>query len=346
MRSSMSTWVHSMHGVPWTPKKMRQAVSILRDAASVGFAFAADRAEQLADLDARVFAERPDLWLHAWSTAPGSKVTDGELAALVALRHVRRLQLSGLTTRSLDRIGELTKLTELSLAVGGTIDLGFIARLPALRHLTVHGRIVDLAPLARCARLERVRLSGTLPDLAPLAGVKRLSELAIGGATVRSLAVLGKLPRLRTLSLDTTTIACSPAPIGTARGLVELSITNTRELRDAAFLGELTRLTSLRIDQPHVRRLPDLSALRRLHAVQLGGMKAWENPEVLATLKQLRELALSEINPKLPAERFFFLAELASLRSLDVRFIDFGTRRPKALTAHLVKAGKRHLLAT
>lgn len=344
MRGTMSTWVHSMHGVPWTPKKMRQAVAVLRDGASVGFAFAADPLERLRELDERVFAERPDLWLHAWSTASGAKVTDAALAELTALGHVRRLQLSGMTCKSLDRLGDLTKLTEVSIAVGGTIGLAFITRLPALRRLAVHGRIDDLAPLARCARLEHVSLGGTLPDLAPLAGVKRLASLVIGGATVRSLAVLGKLPRLRRLQLDTTTIACSPAPIGTVRGLVELSITNTRELRDVTFLSGLSRLTSLRLDQPHVRRLPALAALRRLHEVQLCGMKAWENPEILATLPSVRALALSEINPKLAAERFFFLAEMKSLRSLDIRFIDLGKRRPSVLTAHLVQAGKRGLL--
>jgi len=35
-------WIHSISGVPWTTKKLRQAVAELRPGASVGFLFGAD----------------------------------------------------------------------------------------------------------------------------------------------------------------------------------------------------------------------------------------------------------------------------------------------------------------
>ena len=79
-------WEHSIHGVPWTPKKMRIAVEALRADASVGFAFGADKLAHLSELDDKVFARRPDLRLHPWSTRSSRLISEEELALLASMK--------------------------------------------------------------------------------------------------------------------------------------------------------------------------------------------------------------------------------------------------------------------
>src|SRR5262249_50686961 len=44
------TWIHSMHGMPWTVKKMNEAVKSLRPSATIGFAFGGERLPALQEL--------------------------------------------------------------------------------------------------------------------------------------------------------------------------------------------------------------------------------------------------------------------------------------------------------
>lgn len=344
----MTTWAHSMNGVPWTAKKMRQAVSTLREGASVTFAFGADPLERLLELDEKVLALRPDLQLHAWSVAAARRLSHEEATALASLAHVRHLRLSGLKGAPFDVLAGLKRLESLSIAATCRVDLSFVAQMSSLRHVELSAMLEHLEALARCKRLKTLALSGAIGDLAPLAGCTRLESLRFGASTIRSVAFVAELRRLSRLDVDAATVACALAPLVEVPRLAQLSLTNNRDLLDVAFVGGLVRLERLRIDQPRVVRLPDLSKLRRLSDVQLC-LKAWTNPEVLETLPRVRSIALSEINPKLKAERFYFLAtspELRALERVDVRFIDFGKRRRAAIEAHFEAAGKKALLVS
>ena len=344
----MAVWDHSMDGVPWTPSKMRRAVKILREGASVSFAFGAEPLDRLAVLDEKVLRLRPDLVLHVWSTAAGSGLDDEQVASLAALQHLRHLKVTGVKRARLAPLAALRTLESIDLGLGCNLDPAFLVPLSKLRKVRLRAKVVDLGPLAELARLESLELGGTLGELEPLGGCARLSSLRFGSTTIGSLEFLSKLSKLRELALDSATIAGPLDGIGEARGLTGLSLTSNKNLRDLDFIARLTRLERLRIDQPLVLTLPDLAKLSKLTDIALGGMKAWTNPEVLETLPRVRHVELKEINPKLAADRFFFLADSRKLRSLekvDVRWIDFAKRRREALQAHFVAAGRAALLA-
>src|SRR5689334_14374710 len=76
-------WDASMDGMPWTKKKMKDAVTILRPGASVTFAFGGEKLTALQALNEEVFAMRPDLVFHGWSVTTKSIFTDEELQALI-----------------------------------------------------------------------------------------------------------------------------------------------------------------------------------------------------------------------------------------------------------------------
>ena len=306
-------WVHSQHGVPWTASKMRRARTELREGASLGFAFGADPHEKLTELWDKVLSQRPDLVLHVWSTRSGKRLSSEDLAALTGLRQLRRLELSGFSNKTLSEL----------------------AQLKALTWLTIRGSLKSLAFLESLSKLQRLSVVGAVPDLSPIGACGRLRTLLLQSATLRSLGFVEHLPRLQKLVITGATVECDLAPLCNVPKLTELSVSSNRNLRDAAFLERMTRLQSLRFDQPLVKELPSLARLTQLRDVHFQGMKAWSNPEALESLPRVRSIVLREINPKLDAERFFFLAHLKGLRHLDVRWIDYGKRRREKLDAYL-----------
>src|SRR5688500_8713594 len=98
----------AMHGVPWTPAKMRAAAQLRADD-SVGFVCGAEPLERLAKLDAQVFAKRPDLRLHVWPHPIGRVFSAQELATIASLPNVRRLWLSGFRNKRFDALGAMKR---------------------------------------------------------------------------------------------------------------------------------------------------------------------------------------------------------------------------------------------
>ncbi|WFR65118.1 hypothetical protein P9222_14575 [Paenibacillus amylolyticus] len=75
-------WHASIQGIPWNAEKMNQAVNLLRRRATVHFRVGADTFEDLAELDAKVFAARPDLILHISNADPKEAYSSGFLGDL------------------------------------------------------------------------------------------------------------------------------------------------------------------------------------------------------------------------------------------------------------------------
>jgi hypothetical protein len=123
-----------------------------------------------------------------------------------------------------------------------------------------------------------------------------------------------------------------------------LSVTSIKNLETIQTLVDFESLVTLRIDASRIKLLPDLRNLKNLSKLELGYMKVWENPEILQTLPNLQELRLHEINSKLKAERFYFLTEMNTLKSIDFRFMDFNEKRIKTLANKFVEMGKENML--
>lgn len=313
---------HAMHGVPWTPAKMRAAVQKVQKGGSVSFSFGTDPLDCLRQLDGQVFALRPDLNLHISPNLKGAKFTEAELETVASLEHVRGLEVSASKQARLSALGALRHLERLTLR-GSLPDVEFVGQLPALTQVFVCGAAKGLDSLGTCSALEQLHIqSAAVPSLAFIESLPRLHRVTLDGVQqVGGLEALTRLPALEVLQLS-----------------------EIKELVDVDFIAALARVESLTVRQSRVVKLPDLSGLERLTELQLHLMKAWTNPEVMATLPCVERIKLEEINTKLKAERFFFLAEMG-LSHLDIEFLDFNKGRIEAITAHFARLGKSAQLA-
>ena len=225
-----------------------------------------------------LIADRPDVELYVYGKA------SRDLGFLRYFETVRRLHLA---------LYELDDISGFSYLQGGLrelvfgrtkkrFSLRFVETLPRLTRLFLVGHKNDFSSLRTLDELTNLGLSGiTLPDLSmllPLTGLRKLSIL-LGGTT--NLALLPRLPDLEDLFLMRIT-----------------------KLSDLGVLGDLARLTTLRLDwMRNVTSLPSLAGLARLDNVELDTMKGLTDLSPLAAAPALRCLSIGAM-PQLTAESF------------------------------------------
>ncbi|MCP1996315.1 hypothetical protein [Flavobacterium sp. HSC-61S13] len=314
-------WIHSMDGVPWTKAKMEEAVEILRPHAAVTFAFGAEKISVLKELDEGVFKLRPDLIFHVWSVSDKSMITVEELALLTKMRHVRKLHFSGFNNTTLQPVSEMTQLTNLQLEPNKKLDISFVEKLSLLTNISLTGSFVALEPLSTSSELTTIYLS----------------------ATTNSFSFLKSLNKIEKLSIDHC-MTSNDFSWFNKPSLTDLSITSIKMLENVDSIAELENLNTLKLDASKVKILPNLIGLKNLKKLELSNMKVWENPEVLMSLSKLEELQLNEINTKLKAEQFYFLAEIDTLKTLDFRFMDYNKARIEKLNTIFNEKNKDHIL--
>lgn len=142
---------------------------------------------------------------HSWPRGPAcamSSAEDPDEPDWGTMLSDGALSLSGRSLRSISLRSAPGELREVSLAANSlaSIDLGPLARCPALESLVLNGNAltaIDLAPLAECGALEKLWLHNNAlrtVDLAPLAGCARLRSLYLEGNKIDAQSVdLGPL---------------------------------------------------------------------------------------------------------------------------------------------------------
>lgn len=310
-----------MNGVPWTTRKMKEAVEILRPGATVTFAFGAEKLHLLHQLDEQVLAVRPDLVLQAWSVSPKRILTEEELASLAALKHIRKLHLNGFNNGSLQTLSSMQQLTKLTLGPSKKLDLSFISAYRNLQDIWLSGSFSELENLSRCIALEKVILN----------------------TTIDSFEFMRPLEKVQSLAVDQCAAPFDFEPFNKP-SLKELRLSSIFNLSHVDDLADFVHLQSLKIHAGKLELLPDLGKLKQLRSLELTGMKVWRNPEALQALSVLEDLRLTEINTKLKPEQFYFLFEMPALQKLDYRFMDFNKKRIEKLNEESKKRGKEQLV--
>lgn len=310
-----------MDGVPWTTRKMKEAVKILRTGATVSFAFGAEKLEMLYQLDEQVLAARPDMVLKAWSVASKGIITEEELAALASLKHIRKLHLNGFNNTSLEALASMQQLIKLTLGPGKKLDLSFISGYTQLEDIWLSGSFSGLENLSHCTALEKVILN----------------------TTIDSFEFMRPLDKLQMLAVDQCSAPFDFKPFNKP-SLKELRLSSVFNLDQVDDLADFEHLQQLKIHAGKLEVLPDMHKLKQLRSLELTGMKVWKNPEVLQALPALEELRLTEINTKLKAEQFYFLFAMPSLQKLDYRFIDFNKKRIDTLNEESRKRGRDQIV--
>jgi hypothetical protein len=316
------TWIHSMHGMPWTVEKMNEAVKILRPGATVSFAFGGERLQALQELNDLVFKPRPDLILHGWSVAGDRMITDRELNTLATMSSINGLRLNGFSNTSFAQISRMSQLGTLRLGPLKKLDISFLEHLKQLKEVRLSGKFDSLEPLETCAGAESLSLSTTIRSFDFCRPLNNLKKLQIDACRASNDFLAFNKPTLR-----------------------ELSITSIHRLENVDALSAFERLGRLKLYASRVEFLPDMKRLRKLANLDLGYMKSWKNPEALKSLPALKELRLTWINTKIKAEQFFFLMDSQTLKSVDFQFMDTNKTRIASLNKAFEARGKAGLLA-
>jgi hypothetical protein len=145
--------------------------------------------------------------------------------------------------------------------VTGPQGLALLVDLPSLRGLRVLGDDVDLQPIREHGRIQRLGIGGRRVRLGPLAGVSSITEMWWGAGT-RDHRVIAELPQLTDLTISGQTI----------KGLAFLqSLERLRSLsfafggtRDYADLPRLRRLEDLRVWRTRMLKPDDLAPVNRV----------------------------------------------------------------------------------
>lgn len=313
-------WVHSMEGVPWTSKKMKEAVEILRRNATISFSFDSDKLTDLVKLDELVLSKRPDLILHIWSYRDRGDYSNELIDTLAGLKNVTALHLDVAQKQDLSRLQALKSLEYLQLDTDKPISIDFISNFQKLEDLCLTGKFEDLSPVGKC---------------------KNLSSLALK-CTVKQLDFVKEIP-LKNLLIDNCRVNCSLDVIN-IRTLKVLDLSSIIGLEDVSFLSEFRHLEVLGLSLSRVEKLFDFSNMENLKSLELNYMKSLKEIDPIKTAPNLEELELQEINTKIKAEEFDFLSDMPKLKKLDFRFIDFNKKRIEAIRNKLIAAGKQDIL--
>ena len=188
-----------------------------------------------------------------------TRVTDAGLRYVATLLALQRLVLerTKITDAGLAELGKLHDLRRLSLSRTGVTDAGlrYLQELPKLKalslaHTALDGRgLGDL--LASRETLEELLLDDTAVDdrgVAPLGRMPRLRRVSLASTRVTDagIAHLGELTDLQSLQIDGTTVTgAGVAHLARLAHLQELSLDDTKVGEEA--LPHLAKMTSLKL---------------------------------------------------------------------------------------------------
>lgn len=213
-------------------------------------------------------------------------------------------------------LSDLSKLQLLDVSTTKRLDgVGSLAGLSGLRQLVLFQTEVDVRQLAKLTQLKELKIvkAPYAKDLAPLASLRGLTYLRCSHCAVADLAFLGKLTRLRALTLSHSSAIRDFKIIG---GLAELRYLNLNgtAVVDLRWIAGLSKLERLSLASTKVRDLRPLAKLASLRELNLSGTRA-RDLSVLPRLKNLDRLDLRGI-PGL--RRLAPLRKMTWLRTLTV----------------------------
>lgn len=144
----------------------------------------------------------------------------------IATTSTLHLYYEDITDDDVEKIGQLTNLTKLSLDIDYIYDITPLANLTKLTDLHLDGnRISDITPLTGLTDLKKLDLGSNLVgDLSPLSGMTNLTELNLRCNQINDLSPLSELTSLTELDLS------------------------VNQINDLSPLFGLTGLTKLRLD--------------------------------------------------------------------------------------------------
>ena len=216
---------------------------------------------------------------------------------------VKRLELDGYYD-SLDPLRLISSnLEDLSLPIPPTdaFSLNSLQHLSQLRRLQLIGYDVQ-GPTQQDSQAGRIK---TVPEFVKtfdaIAELPSLEVLSLGLLRLRDLGVLGRIPRLRSVSIGNCPIA-DISGIGMAKGLVHLHLYNLRNAH-LLFLRNARRLQYLSLSHlSKIDAMPPFEDLTELRRVVLTSLNRLRNLSSIAQAPHLEDLVLDEEKSLKPSD--------------------------------------------
>ena len=299
----------------WTIENINVAVNETRENGVIHCNFYNNTQIELDNLNKYLFKERPDLILRFQA-----KNSD-ELSLLPHLKNIKKLSMFGY--ESLNQLKDMNHLTYLEIynVNKKALDIDFLEELIHLNDLRLTAKVKNLEVIGKCRNLEKLYLSTTITNYNFMQSLNEIKVMYIDYCSASNDFSLLNKPTLK-----------------------ELSITSINNLENIDTLKYFSGLQKLRLSSSKLKRLPNMSKLVNLRELELVGLKIWENPEIIKTIPLLEKLELAEINTKLDAEQFYFLAAIKTLKEIDFRFIDFNKKRIDRLNKWFAEKGKENIV--
>jgi len=299
----------------WTIEEINVAANETRENGLIHFNSYCNTQSELENLNEHLFKKRPDLILR-FTTENNSDFT-----LLSRLKNIEKLSLFGY--KSLSQLKDMSHLSFLEIYNVNVkaLDIDFFEELNNLIDLRLTARVKNLEAIGKCVNLEKLYLSTTINNYNFMQALNKIKIVFIDycGAS-NDFGLLNK-PTLE-----------------------ELSLTSIKNLENIETVKDFAGLKNLKLSASKIKRLPEMNKMVNLRELELHSMKIWENPEILKTIPSLEKIELEEINTKLNAEQFYFLAEMKTLKEIDFRFIDFNKKRIDKLNKHFIEKGKGNLI--
>lgn len=271
-----------------------------------------------------VVKKRPDIQIRLY----GYYTKGCDLSVLSYLRDVNRLSIDCLHDgKNISNITQLPKLSEVSVGIFNLDDFEFLAGLPAnITSLSLHAtrsKKPKLDHLNRFKNLQTLYLEGQQNNIEVLADLLELQDLTLRSVSTANLNYI--LPLKKLISLDIKLGGIKNFDATTELGnLRYLELWQVRDLASLEFVGEISSLQYLFLQSlPQVKKLPKLTANRKLRRIYVENLKGLMDFTSLAQAPALEEFILTMGQKQSPAQ----LKPLLLNTSLKKALVLFGSEK-------------------
>lgn len=197
-----------------------------------------------------------------------------DLSPLGNLRKISYLEISGLKSIDLNPLGSLKKLESLYISDLPAKSISFISNLRSLDSLQISEMSIDdFEPINYCKKLNSVDFSSMpFADLSPISNMSKLEAVFLSNIKNCELSPLETLKKLSFLLLEKMSI----------HGL--------------SMLAQCKKLRNVHLKDLKINDVDSLVCLKKISALTICRVPEVNNVNFLSTFKNLRYLALKEVN--------------------------------------------------
>jgi hypothetical protein len=258
--------------------------------------------DALETLEREILRKRQDFEVRFY----GFYRSECDLGFLQFIPSVSKLVVNCLSgpVENVERIGDLQRLTSLTVGITQLRDFSFLERLPPLLDTLdleeAQSKNLSLKALVRFPRLRRLYIERHHKDLELIGTLPNLHSLVLRSITVPSLSFLTSLSSLRVLNLKlggTTNLDA----LSELLNLRELELWQIRKLEDIRVVARIPRLETLMLqDLPNVAEVPSLASCSSLKSVFIRHLKSLADLSAIAEAPNLEHFALTGPSKCLP----------------------------------------------